>query len=202
MHSTRAHHSTTPQYYTNFPPSRHSTAPTTVLPASPITYRHDRHLLISYPLPSTSLSLSHRTLFCQPVSTSYHQHTLNKTTHIPINITQFHISPTSVAQTLPFTPMIVTSLITVTPTATHYFAFTIVTPTSLSLTKQLTHPSILPPRPTISTSLISLTLSISHHLQLYIVALPVLYLFTSHYISTYYILPTVAPHNTTPSTNM
>ena len=174
MHSTRAHHPTTPQYYTNFPPSRHSTAPTTELPASPITYRHDRHLLISYPIPSTSLSLPHRTLFYHPVSISYHQHTLNKTAHIPSNITQFHISPTSAAPTLPFTPIIVKAIITGTPPATHSFDFTIVTPTSVSLTKTLAHPSILPPRHTISTTLISLTLPISHHLLLYIVAFPVL----------------------------
>ena len=54
----------------------------------------------------------------------------HKTTHIPSNIPQFHISPTSAAPTLPFTPMIVKSLITGTPTATHSLDFTIVPPHS------------------------------------------------------------------------
>ena len=81
MHSTRTHHPTTPQHYTNLPPARHSTAPTTVAPASPITYRLDRHLLSSYRLPFTNLSLPHR------------KHSTQQHTYLATSLTSISLQP-------------------------------------------------------------------------------------------------------------
>ena len=54
IRSTLTHHSTTPRYYTNLPPSRHSTASITVVPTSPITTLTSSSFVDDTPPPLTA----------------------------------------------------------------------------------------------------------------------------------------------------